>query len=250
MDFVSPLPSWLDEYGSFEHPVFEDRASEVVRTCLLSKKPEDFQKIMKISRDLAVKTAETYRLFDTDQAVRRPALFAYAGAVFQNLGADDLDQSIAYFAQDHLRILSALYGYLSPLDQIKPYRLDMKTLLDPPGASSLTDYWRRTVTDALVGDLRKMGAPFVLNLASNEFSRVLDTKRIPVPFISVHFKEERAGSLKTIGTYAKMARGNMVRQILKGQISEREKLKQLDILGYGFSHEKSSSDNWYYIRRP
>ncbi len=248
MDFETPLPSGLEEFAEYTEPQFSLQAGDLVRDCVIPQSPASLQKIMGISPGLAAETAETYRLFDQRKGISRPALFAYAGAVFQNMKVHSFDPDALVFARDHLRILSALYGYLSPLDRIRPYRLDMKTRIIPEGSSSLADFWRQDLTDALVRDLERQETPFVLNLASAEFSKVLDKKQIPCPFVTVDFKEEREGKLKTIGTYAKMARGNMVHQILTGQIADPEELKALDVMGYRYAPEKSSPLNWLFIR--
>ena len=207
MDFETPLLSAAKECCEYTEPRFFRRAKDLVRHCLQKLNPDSLQKIMGISPALAAETAETYGQFDQREGIARPALFAYAGAVFQNMDVNNFDPSALKFARDHLRILSALYGYLSPMDRIRPYRLDMKTRIAPEGASSLYEYWRQDLTQALAGDLERQENSFVLNLASGEFSKVIDKKQIPYPFVTVDFKEEREGKLKTIGTYAKMARG-------------------------------------------
>ena len=247
MDFNSPLPEWgTEETETF--PLFQKNAEELVRSFLSGKTPEDLMSLMKISHDLAYKTCEFFKMFGKDKQETRPAVFAYAGTVFQNLDIASLGQDEIDFAQAHLRILSALYGYLSPSDRISPYRLDMKTPITPGEADSLTDYWKKTLTAALDTELKAMKKGFVLNLASSEFTRAFQIKTLSQPFITVDFKEERKGKLVTVGTYAKMARGNMVRQILIKKITRYEDLQALEIQGYRYEAELSRHDRWCFVK--
>ncbi|MBN2627965.1 MAG: YaaA family protein [Spirochaetales bacterium] len=245
MDFTNPFPDML---SSGTVPPFQKEAEFLNHTCLRERNTGEIASLMRVSEDLAEKTVLMNRAFGSPGNPVRPALFAYRGAVFQNIDPLTLNDSSLDFASAHLRILSALYGCLRPGDWIEPYRLDMKIPLEPEEKCSLTDFWREPVTSFINKELEGGGHKAVLNLASGEFSRVLDRKKLAAPLITVNFKEMRKGRLVTVGTYAKMARGRMARRILEERVRDRDTLKEWEIMGYRYNEEASGEGEMLFYR--
>ncbi len=163
------------------------------------------------------------------------------------LSNDEMD-----YAQDHLRILSGLYGVLRPLDSIQPYRLEMGTSWSiTPKKNSLYKYWKSTVTDRLKDDIETVDAKFVLNLASQEYAKVLDFKRLDLPIIAPDFKEERGDKFQMISFFAKKARGLMARYAIQNKVTTPEELKGFDYEGYHFNESLSdlSNNKWVFTRK-
>lgn len=166
-----------------------------------------------------------------------PALFQFQGDVFQKLDAFNLSKKSLLFSEKHLIILSALYGYLKPLDGIQPYRLDMQDNL--PGYENLYHYWKDSVTTGLNTLLEQHKNKVILNLASNEYFKMLDLKKLDAKVVQVDFKVKKEGAYKTIGIYAKRGRGLLTRYILENQIDDAEDF--IDFKAEGFSYCKPLS---------
>jgi cytoplasmic iron level regulating protein YaaA (DUF328/UPF0246 family) len=238
MDFESPLSqTFLDMREEWSDPVFRDRALGL-NAQLAGMGEEELRGLMKISPSLTDQTLKMITSFSEAQG--RPALAAYSGTSFKALEPSSLDAASLIFAEKHLRILSGMYGLLRPLDRIAPYRLEMKTPLAAGGARSLSAFWKPLVGAALEGEA------FVLNLASAEYSR---TASLPKGMMTeIQFKEESGGRLKTVGMYAKQARGQMLRLILENRCAEADAVKALSPAGYGFRENLSSDACWVYTR--
>ena len=249
MDFASSLSGdnrLFNEKGTA--PLFSDKANSLVRNNLAGIGPPQFEALLGINSRLALNVSQWYAAFGKNNNPSRTSLFAYDGAVYRNMAAHSWDRSSLAFAQRHIRILSALYGCLRPGDSIQPYRLDMKASFKPEGVPSLKVFWKEPVTAYLNRELNKIPGGFVLNAASAEFSSILDRRKLDFPFITVHFKEIRQGKLKTVGTYAKMARGRMVRKIVETKTTDADAMKEWDIMGYRFYAEGSSRDELLFCR--
>ncbi len=175
------------------------------------------------------------------------AVQAFQGDVYQGLDAASLDQATLEHAQRHLRILSGLYGRLRPLDLIQPYRLEMGTRLANPRGANLYQFWGNIVTDALNQDLAEAGGPLV-NLASEEYFKVVQPKRLSVPVITPVFKDLKGGKYKVVSFYAKRARGLMARYALQQRIANPEQLKDFDLAGYRFEPSQSGPLEWVFTR--
>ena len=249
LDFSTPLP---DDTGLFyekgTEPLFSEMAHALVRNDLSGLGHRDFEKLMGINSSLARKVSDWYAAFGNRNNPSRPALFAYDGAVYRNMAPRSWDRSSLAFGRKHIRILSALYGCLRPGDFIEPYRLDMKTPLKPGNLPSLKVYWKESVTEYLNSELEKIPGAFILDAASSEFSSVLDRRKLNFPFITLQFKEKREGKLKTVGTYAKMARGIMVRKVVETEATDTDAMKEWDIMGYRYNPEGSSKDELLFCR--
>ena len=238
MDFESPLsPEFQNYEKEWDEPVFKDRAS-AMNSLLADLDREELKALMKISPVLTEKTMKVVSSFV--EARKRPALAAYSGTAFKFLDSSSLSADSLSFARKHLRILSGMYGLLGPFDLIAPYRLEMKTPLAVPGASSLGAYWKPLVSALLEGE------DFILNLASAEYSRIISVPKKRV--VDIQFKEEKGDKLRTVGMYAKQARGLMLRMILERRLTDLDSIRSLSPGGYSFREELSHQYSWVYTR--
>ncbi|HJD60242.1 MAG TPA: YaaA family protein [Rickettsia endosymbiont of Omalisus fontisbellaquei] len=199
--------------------------------------------IMNISAKLAHINKDRFKNFDDQES--KAAIFAYAGDVFNNIHIEKLTNHELNFLQSHLLIISGLYGVLKPLDAIKPYRLEMATKLNE---LNLTSFWQDEITDYINKILAKHENKYLLNLASQEYSAVINPNNLKYQLVNVHFKENRNGKLSTIGINAKKARGNMVNVIANNLIDSPKLLKDFSYLGYEFSTEYSSDSELVFIK--
>lgn len=199
--------------------------------------------LMKISPALARLNADRFR--DFPDAAERPALYTFAGDVYTGLDAASLDEPAVRFAQDHLRLLSGLYGLLRPLDGMRPYRLEMGTRW-APRRDRLTDWWGPRIADALAADLAAEGSGTILNLASNEYWEAVDG-RLPagVRVIAVDFREADG---RFISFHAKKARGMMARFLIEHHVADADGMKAFDTAGYRFAPDASDDARWTFRR--
>ncbi|MBB4154232.1 hypothetical protein GGQ80_002142 [Sphingomonas jinjuensis] len=222
-------------------PRFADEAAVLAKAAshLTQKK---LSELMHISPALAKLNADRYR--DFAEAPERPAMFAFAGDVYTGLDAATLDEAAVTFAQDHLRMLSGLYGLLRPLDAMRPYRLEMGTRW-APRRKKLTDWWGDRIADALADDLAAEGSNTVLNLASQEYWAAVDG-RLPasVRVIAVDFRDGN----RFVSFHAKKARGMMARWLVEHRIENVDDMRGFDADGYRFDVEASSDDQWRFAR--
>jgi cytoplasmic iron level regulating protein YaaA (DUF328/UPF0246 family) len=197
---------------------------------------------MHISPALAKLNADRFR--DFADAPERPALYAFAGDVYTGLDAATLDEAAIDYAQDHLRMLSGLYGLLRPLDAMKPYRLEMGTRWAPRKAK-LTDWWHDRIADSLAGDVAKEGSGTVLNLASQEYWAAVEGK-LPadIRVIAVDFRDGD----RFVSFHAKTARGLMARWLVEHRVSDVEAMKGFDTDGYRFVADESDDTRWRFLR--
>ncbi len=204
--------------------------------------------LMKLSPALSDLNYERYqefsKEFNNDNA--KQAILAFTGAVYQGIKADGFDKKDFDFAQEHVRILSGLYGVLKPLDLIQPYRLEMGTKL-PVSAKqkNLYAFWKETTTQYLNDELK---GDVLINLASNEYFKSIDIKSLNSDVLTLNFKDNKNGVYKTIMTYAKTARGYMTNYIVKNKINAVEDLRGFDYEGYVFNNDLSSDLDWTFTR--
>jgi len=212
---------------------------------------EEIAGLMKLSDKLARLNHERYQAWTTDITPEnaKQALFAFKGDVYTGLNADQFEHDDIAFAQDHLRILSGLYGVLRPLDLMLPYRLEMGTALANPRGRNLYDYWGEIITDRLNAALAVQGDDVLVNLASNEYFKAVRPKKLAGRIITPQFKERRDdGSYRMIGIYAKKARGLMSRYAIVNRLQDVEALKDFDYAGYAFDPALSKGDTWVFTR--
>lgn len=224
--------------------------SKVLVDELRKLSPDELSELMNVSRNIAELNYERYLRWTTPftplNASR--ALFTFKGQAYQGLKAEDFtDQDVA-FAQDHLRILSGLYGLLRPLDLIQPYRLEMGTALENPGGKDLYEFWNNKITQALNEALSDHKQKVLLNLASNEYFKSIHPDRLEATIITPVFKEQKGEQYKTIAVYAKMARGMMTRYIIRNRIDDPRDIKGFDWEGYVYSPDMSAKNKWVFVR--
>lgn len=204
------------------------------------------RKLMDISQPLAELNANRFASFA--DAPEKPAALFFAGDTYSGLEAKTLDADALTWAQDHLRILSGLYGLLRPLDGIKAYRLEMGSKLKNPRGADLYAYWRSLVAPALNTAAAASGARALVNCASIEYFGAVDTKAINLPIITPTFLEDKNGEAKIVSFFAKKARGAMARFIAENHLTDPETLKDFTSGGYVFRPERSTPENPVFLR--
>ncbi|RZQ55337.1 peroxide stress protein YaaA [Pseudidiomarina tainanensis] len=244
LDYDSPLPT-----AEHSQPRMLERAQELVDRCQ-ALSPMQLSELMKISDKLAglnaARFAEWHTPFTPNNA--RPAIYAFDGDVYSGLAAEKLSaESIAY-AQEHLRILSGLYGVLRPLDLMQPYRLEMGTKLDTSRGRNLYEFWGDEITDMLNEDLETIDSELVINLASHEYFSSVQTKRLKAQIVTPVFKDEKNGEYKVISFWAKKARGMMARYIMTEQPKSVAELRQFNAGGYRFNADESTDSELVFYR--
>lgn len=229
-------------------PRFLDRSQQLIDG-LKKLGAADIASLMKLSDKLAglnvARFAGWQTPFTADNA--KQAVFAFKGDVYTGLDADTLDDKGIDYAQVHLRILSGLYGVLRPLDLIQPYRLEMGTRFGVGGASDLYGFWGDTLREAIQQD-EALADGVLINLASNEYFKALQAKKLKARIITPVFKDWKNGQYKMISFYAKKARGLMSRYIIDERLQQPEAIQGFDREGYRFSAEMSDGDDWVFIR--
>jgi hypothetical protein len=208
------------------------------------------KKMMDLSQALAELNLARYRDWQLDHQNTQasPAILMFAGDVYTGLQAQDFTVPDIQFAQQHLGILSGLYGLLKPLDRIQPYRLEMGTALPNERGNTLYDFWRKTITQAVNEYLNQQGCNVLLNLASQEYFQVLNDSCITAEIISPVFKDAKNGQYKIISFYAKKARGLMARYIIQHRIQRIEDLQGFNANGYWFNAQASDSKTLVFYR--
>ena len=211
----------------------------------------DIMDLMKLSSKLAELNFDRYEAFKPKctQDNAKQALLAFKGDVYQGMDAETFSAADFKFAQQHLRVLSGLYGLLRPLDLMQPYRLEMGTRLDTARGKNLYEFWGDIITDALNKQLSKIKSGTLVNLASNEYFKSVKTKNIAGEIITPQFKEYKNGDYKMIGIYAKRARGLMSRYIIQNQITKPEGLKDFAEDGYSLNKKLSAGNSFVFTRR-
>ncbi|MCE9681462.1 peroxide stress protein YaaA [Halomonas alkalisoli] len=245
LDFESPATT-----SRYSQPDFLDRSRELIEI-LHDYSPRRLSELMGISDKLAGLNAARFADWQTPFTPNnaKPAAQAFQGDVYVGLEADTFSDDDNAFAQQHLRILSGLYGLLRPLDLIQPYRLEMGTRLPNHAGKDLYAFWRETLTPALDRAVAESGTPVLVNLASNEYFKAIDAKRLDARVITPVFKDEKNGSYKIISFYAKKARGLMAAWMIRQRLEEPDGLKDFDVAGYGFNAAMSEGDTWVFTRR-
>lgn len=228
---------------------FLDDAEELIEQ-LRELTPPQVSELMKISDKLG--DLNFGRYLDWDKNLNpdnaRQALLAFKGDVYVGIDADNLSKADLQWAQDRLRILSGLYGLLRPLDLIKAYRLEMGTRFGNSRGKDLYTFWGTKITDALNASLANQSLPVVVNLASNEYFKSVDTKKLHAEVITPVFKDWKGDKYKIISFFAKKARGMMVGYAIRNRIDDVEKLKDFDGEGYTYNSAMSSAHEWVFTR--
>jgi len=236
-------------YDRHTLPDFIDQAERLVTSARrLSRKK--LAGTMNLSADLAELNFQRYQDFSTpfDLGNAKQAALVFNGDTYLGLDAPTLAEDDMVFAQDHLRILSGLYGLLRPLDLIQPYRLEMSARFKPPRRNDLYDFWNDQITKALNDTLRDRDEQTVINLASSEYFKAVRPKKLIGKAITPAFKEIKGNQTRMIGTFAKQARGMMARYIIQKRLTKPEDLKSFDSGGYAFREDLTEGDTWVFTR--
>ncbi|MBV4368962.1 peroxide stress protein YaaA [Erwinia phyllosphaerae] len=245
LDFASPLAT-----TSFTQPALLNDAEKLINVAR-DLTPAQIGSLMSISDKLADLNAGRFQSWQTpftpDNA--RQAILAFKGDVYTGLAAETLQEDDFAFAQQHLRMLSGLYGLLRPLDLMQPYRLEMGTKLANPAGKDLYAFWGDRLTEALNAALADQGDDVLINLASDEYFKAIKPAKVQGRIVKPVFLDEKNGKFKIISFYAKKARGLMSRYIIEHRLSQPEQLKSFNVDGYFFAADESSEHELVFKRR-
>ena len=226
-------------------PTLPEFVSESAKLIADLKKlaPQDIAKLMGLSDQLAVLNVGRYRDWSKKftESNSKPAIYAFDGDVYDGFDVKTLNAKAVDFAQDHIRILSGLYGALRPLDLMQAYRLEMGTAFQNARGKDLYAFWGARVTNSLKKVLEKDKKPVLLNLASEEYFKVLQAKDLGCPVIAPVFQDAKDGKCKIISFYAKRARGLMARYVVENRISDPADLKGFNLDGYKYCAAESTA---------
>ncbi|OUS23537.1 peroxide stress protein YaaA [Thalassotalea sp. 42_200_T64] len=245
LDFESDLAT-----NEFSQPELLQHSEQLIERCL-KLTPANLSSLMGISDKLAglnaARFADWSMPFTANNA--RQAVLAFNGDVYTGLDAKTFTAQDFSFAQQHLRILSGLYGLLKPLDLMQAYRLEMGTKLDNNRGTNLYQFWGNIITDKLNQTLQAQGDEVLINLASTEYFKSVKKKELNATIITPAFKDWKNGQYKMISFFAKKARGQMARYIIENQLSDVEQIKQFDVSGYGYNDEFSTATVPVFTRK-
>jgi cytoplasmic iron level regulating protein YaaA (DUF328/UPF0246 family) len=226
---------------AFSQPQYLDQ-SQLLIDKLRKQSANKLEKLMKISPALCELNKERYQQwqppFDVDNA--KQAVYAFKGDVYIGLEAESMGKKDIDWAQQHLRILSGLYGLLRPLDLMQPYRLEMGTSLKTRRGKNLYEFWNKRITDGLNQQLEEIDSHHLINLASNEYYKSVKPSHLNAEVITPAFLDWKNGEYKMIGFFAKKARGSMSAWIIRNRVKDINKLPEFDADGYGFDKALST----------
>ena len=230
-------------------PRFVEHSVELIEV-LREKSPQEIAKLMSLSDKLASLNVARYGSWERESTPQnaKQALLAFKGDVYTGLNAEDFNADDFAFAQQHLRMLSGLYGLLRPLDLMQPYRLEMGTKLSNPRGKGLYTFWGERISQWLNDDLAAQGDQVLLNLASQEYFGAVKPKALNARVIDTVFKDRKNGQYKIISFYAKKARGLMARYVIKERLQDPEGLKDFNLDGYRFDAASSSDNQLVFLR--
>lgn len=244
LDFESPLAT-----THFTQPELLKYSQQLIEECR-KLSSSDIASLMKISDKLAglnaARFGEWQPNFTPENA--RQAILAFKGDVYTGMQAELFSEDDFQFAQQHLRMLSGLYGVLRPLDLMQPYRLEMGIKLKNKKGSDLYQFWGNTITEALNKALEEQGDNVLINLASDEYFKSVNPKKLNADIIKPVFLDEKNGKYKVISFYAKKARGLMSRFIIQEKLTNKVQLKEFDLEGYQFNSAESEGNTLVFKR--
>ncbi len=244
LDFDSPLA-----VSAHSQPQLLDDTGKLIKTTRnLSLKR--LRELMDISADLAKLNHDRYKALSTELTLdnARQAILAFKGDVYTGLDAATLSEDDLAFAQDHIGILSGMYGYLRPLDLMQPYRLEMGTKLPTRRGKSLYDFWGDRITRQVQARLADSGDATVVNLASAEYFKSVRVKKLGARVVTPVFQDVKDGKARVLFLFAKQARGMMARYIIDHRLTDPEGLQRFDSGGYRFQPDLSDGDRWVFQR--
>ena len=244
LDYETALPTDI-----YTQPRLLEQLQQLIDVCRKLSATE-IASLMTVSEKIANLNVERFRDWNAEFnfSNARQALFAFKGDVYTGLDAYHLKDQDIDFAQQHLRMLSGLYGLLRPLDLMMPYRLEMGTKLKNTRGNNLYEFWGSIITDQINQDLAEIDAKLLVNLASDEYYKSVNEKKIQAEIIKPVFLDQKNGKYKVISFYAKKARGLMARYLIENKLSQVEQLKAFDSEGYYFDAESSSDKELVFKR--
>ena len=245
LDFDTPTVT-----DTFSQPAHLTQSRKLVKRLRQLSAP-DLSKLMNVSDNIAELNQQRFKNWKTPFKPEnaRQALFAFKGDVYIGLDAYSMTAQNVDFAQDHLRILSGLYGVLRPLDLMQPYRLEMGTRIDTEEGSNLYQFWDGRITKTLNQELKQSNTNSLINLASNEYFKSIKSKLLKAEVITPVFKDYNKGSYQVIGFFAKKARGLMARYLIDNEIDNPAELMNFSAQGYAYNAAMSNSHEWVFTRR-
>jgi len=230
-------------------PIFRKQSKELVSE-LQKKSKKDLMKLMSISEKLGELNYQRYQNFSDRYTTEnsKSAVHAFKGDVYLGLEAESLTDKELKFSQEHIRILSGLYGILKPLDKMQPYRLEMGTKLKNKQGKNLYAFWGDQITEALNKEFENHQEKILVNLASQEYFDAINTDKLNARVVNVDFREYRDGKLRFISFNAKKARGMMARYIIKNKVDSFKKLQVFNMDGYKLQGDSSDDDKLCFVR--
>ncbi|WP_339753105.1 peroxide stress protein YaaA [Algoriphagus aquimarinus] len=240
LDYSSP------NFTESTQPDFQTDTHSLVRI-MKKKSAKEIGELMHISENLAELNEERFKTFQKDFTFEnsKQALLAFKGDVYTKIDVEEFSKEDFDFAQEHLRILSGLYGLLKPLDLIQPYRLEMGIRLENKKGKNLYEFWDKKIAKA-INEAAK--GQTIVNLASQEYFKAVHLKTLKTPLITIEFKEYKDETYKIVGFFAKQARGLMSNFSIKNRITDPEELKTFNEGGYEYSDKLSDQNNWIFVR--
>jgi len=242
LDFEAPAPT-----DKFTQPTELEKSKLLIKE-LRKCDPKEISSLMKLSDSLTQLNVQRYKDFKTPFNLKnaKQAMFAFKGDTYVGLDAETMKAKDIDYAQKHLRILSGLYGLVSPLDLVQPYRLEMGTKFACGKNKNLYEFWRESITEKLNGLLKKEKT--LVNLASKEYFSAINIKNLHADIITPAFKEKKGDDYKMVGFFAKKARGMMSRYIIDHRIEEPKDLLKFDVDGYQYNKKLSSQREPVFTR--
>lgn len=236
----------VPNFKEFTQPDFQQDVKSLIQV-MKKKSAKEIGELMHLSDSLAALNEERFKTFQKDfnPDNSKQALLAFKGDVYMRMDVENYTTADFDFAQNHLRILSGLYGLLKPLDLIQPYRLEMGTRLENKKGKNLYEFWDKKIAKAI--NATADGQPIV-NLASQEYFKAVDQKTLKSPLVNIHFKEFKDDTYQTIGFFAKQARGMMTNFAIKNQLTNPEDLKLFNEERYEYSEFLSELNDWFFVR--
>jgi len=236
--------------GEFSQPRLIDQSAALIEDAK-ALNVDDVKSLMGVSDKIAELNVNRFHSwsvpFDVQNA--KQAVYAFKGDVYTGLNIETCSESQVAYVNSNVRILSGLYGLLRPLDLMQPYRLEMGVKFQSKTAENLYKFWGKQLSELINSDLCDEHDPVVVNLASNEYFKAIDTKQLEAPIITAQFKQQRGNDYKMIGIYAKRARGLMTRYLAKNQASSVDDIKRFNLEGYCLNKSLSNDTTLVFTRK-
>ena len=244
LDYQSNSPQ-----QAYTEPAYLEKSANLIKV-MKNKTPAEIQSLMGISENLANLNHSRYLNWNKKNTKRnsKPAIYAFMGDVYTGLDAKSLTNHQIRFAQDHLRILSGLYGVLKPLDLIQPHRLEMGTKIKTESGETLYDFWGHAPTSELNQQAKVLKTKHIVNLASNEYFKVINKTALTLEVLTPVFKDKKQDTYKVISFYAKKARGMMAKYIIENEITDPKGIKEFSLAGYKYRSKLSAKNEYVFTR--